>query len=231
MSNHCLDIKLFDNHALVTRPGSTLSKPLGVADLINVLSESAQGVLNYSRVESLRLPDGAYFTAYAGNKLNLCLYYPERPVTLQHLGGSSGTPKKFDVMMPNVVIHLVLNVSNNGGKHTVENAFYYSTPVERENLPSTIPGRLRKVFSWLPFPNCYDNFKLCYGHNQMFNSVEGGDLRIFNAYYQVLAGSPFNNDLRLMNVPEYQGNNRDWFNKLAQVYKDEKRFPYELVSY
>lgn len=229
MSNPVLEIKLFDDHAQLIRPGSTLSKPVAIKDLVSVLSESAQGVLNYARQETLRLPENVYLTSYAGNILNLCLYYKERPAVVKHI--NSSRTNEHEIMMPNIVIHLVLKVSNNGAKHEVTHAFYYSTPVERDNLPMAIPGRLAGVFNYLPFPNCYDNFTLCMGHNHMFTMVEGGDLRIFQAYYQVLAGSPFNNDLRLMNVNYDFESNSSWFKKLAAVYKEEKRFPYELVNY
>lgn len=229
MSNPVMKIELFDDHALVTREGSNLAKPIAIKDLVAVLAESAQGVFNYSRTETLRLPEGCYLTAYAGNNLNLALYYPERPVTLTHINGSRTT--EYEVMMPNIVLHLVLKVSNNGAKHEVTNAFYYSTPVKRDDLPMVIPGRLSGIFSYMPFPNCYENFTLCMGGNSMFNMVEGGDLRIFQAYYQVLANSPFNNDLRLMNVRADVDGNSGWFRKMAEVYKAEQRFPYELVSY
>lgn len=229
MSNPVMKIDLFDDCAHVTREGSSLAKPISIKDLVAVLAESAQGVLNYSRAETLRLPENCYLTAYAGNNLNLALYYEERPVTLSHI--ANGKTSKYEIMMPNIVLHLVLKVSNNGMKHEVSHAFYYSTPVKRDDLPTTIPGRLSGVFNYMPFPNCYENFTLCMGGNHMFSMVEGGDLRIFQAYYQVLAGSPFNNDLRLMNVRADVDGNRGWFEKLAKVYKDEKRFPYELVSY
>lgn len=229
MSNPVMRIDLYDDHAQVTRQGSTLAKPIAIKDLVSVLAESAQGVLNYSRAETLRLPENCYMTAYAGNNLNLCLYYAERPAKLTHINNTRGT--EYEIMMPNIVIHLVLKVSNNGAKHEVSHAYYYSTPVSRDDLPMVIPGRLPGIFNYMPFPNCYDNFTLCMGHNQMFNMVEGGDLRIFQAYYQVLAGSPFNNDLRLMNVKADVDGNKGWFTRLAQVYKEEQRFPYELVSY
>lgn len=64
----------------------------------------------------------------------------------------------------------------------------------------------------------------------MFHVVEGGDLRIFNVYYDVLVNSAFNNDLRLMGV-NFDGRNRDWFSKMAEVYKKEGRFPYELLKF
>lgn len=229
MSNPVMKIDLFDDCAHVTRHGSSLAKPLSIKDLVAVLAESAQGVLNYSRAETLRLPENTYLTAYAGNNLNLAIYYAERPVTLTHISGSRTS--QYEIMMPNIVLHLILKVSNNGMKHEVSHAYYYSTPVARDDLPMVIPGRLPGIFSYMPFPNCYDNFTLCMGGNQMFSMVEGGDLRIFQAYYQVLANSPFNNDLRLMNVRDYSGENTSWFKKLAEVYKEEKRFPYELVSY
>lgn len=229
MSNPVMKIELFDDCAHITRHGSSLAKPVSIKDLVAVLAESAQGVLNYSRAETLRLPEGCYLTAYAGNNLNLALYYPERPVTLTHI--SSSKTSQYEIMMPNIVIHLVLKVSNNGMKHEVAHAYYYSTPVARDDLPMVIPGRLSGIFNYMPFPNCYDNYTLCMGGNQMFNMVEGGDLRIFQAYYQVLANSPFNNDLRLMNVRFDASGHSGWFKKLAEVYKEEKRFPYELVSY
>jgi hypothetical protein len=227
--NHVLDIKLLDTHALVTKPGSRLSKPVSVKDLVGILSESAQGVLNYSRAETLRLPGNVYLTSYAGNNLNLCMYFAERPATLKHIGDTK--ENTYEVMMPNIVIHLVLKVSNNGMKHEVTGAYYYATPVERDNLPSVIPGRLPGIFHYLPFPNCYENYTMCFGRNNVFTLVEGGDLRIFNVYYDVIASSPFNNDLRLMNVKYEIRRNSDWFKKMASVYAEEKRFPYELVSF
>lgn len=230
MSNPVMKIDLFDDCAHIQRHGSNLKKPVSIKDLVSVLSESAQGVLNFSRAETLRLPENCYLTAYAGSNLNLALYYPERPVKLRHI--NSGKETEYEIMMPNIVIHLVLKVSNNGAKHEISHVFYYSTPVAKDDLPTTIPGRLSGVFNYMPFPNCYENYTLCMGANHMFTMVEGGDLRLFQAYYQVLASSPFNNDLRLMNVRHDSGDgNRGWFSKMAQVYKDEKRFPYELVSY
>lgn len=228
MSNHLLDIKLFDTHALVTKPGSKLAKPVGAKDLVSLLSESAQNVLNYSRAETLRLPSNVYMTSYAGNILNLCMYFEQRPLTLRHIDDGKG--RDYEIMMPNVVIHLALKVSNNGAKHEVSGAWYYCTPETRDNLPTVIPGQLKNVFSWLPFPNCYENFTLCYGRNSVFHVVEGGDLRIFNVYYDVLINSAFNNDLRLMGV-KFDGGNRSWFAKMAEVYKNEQRFPYELIRF
>lgn len=230
MSKHVLTITLFDDCAHIKKPESTLSKPVGIKELVTILSESAQGVLNFARQETLRLPANVYLTSYAGNLLNLCLYYPEHPAKVKHINSSRTT--EYEIMMPNIVVHLVLRVSNNGAKHEVQQAFYYSTPMDRDNLPMTIPGRLKGTFNYMPFPNCYDNYTLCFGHNTMFNTVEGGDLRIFQAYYQVLEGSPFNNDLRLMNI-KWDGldGHGSWFKKLAEVYKAEQRFPYELVSY
>ena len=140
MSEHMLDIRLMNDCAYVTRPGSTLQKPIAIKDLVGVLADAAQGVLNYSRAETLRLPENVYLTAYAGNILNLCMYFPQRPVTLGHINQSKEI--KYEVMMPNIVVHLALKVSNNGNKHEVTNAWYYATPIERDNLPMVIPGRI-----------------------------------------------------------------------------------------
>lgn len=228
MSDHILDIKLFQSHATVTKNGSSVSKPVNIKDLISALSDSAANVFQYSRSEQVRLPEGAYLTEYAGDRLNLCLYFKERPVEVRHI--SSSKPKKYEIMLPNIVVHLVLRVLNNGAKHEVQGAYFYCTPKDLNELPSSIPGRLDGVFGHVPFPNFYDNFTMCTGYNTLINSVEGGDLRIFKMYYDIIADSPFNNDLRLYNVRYAYDSHKEWFEKLAEVYKAEQRFPYELVT-
>lgn len=224
-TNPLMEIKLFSDHARVKNFGATLEKPVGIKDLINVLCESAQNVFQYSRSEKVRLPFGTYFTEYAGNIMNVAMYFPEHPTTVQH-----GTAK-YEIMMPNTVIHLSLKVSNNGAKHELVKAFYYVTPVDVNNLPFAIPGRMPKVFGHMPFPNFYENHTMCFGGNHLLHMVEGGDLRIFKMYYDVIESSPFNNDLRLEGVKyEYGSHYSNWFKKMASVYKEEKRFPYELLD-
>lgn len=229
MSDALLDIKLFNDHAMITKPGSAISKPVSIKDLIGVLSESAQNAMQYSRTDMIRLPENTYLSAYAGNVLNLVMYVKEHPTVLKHTSGS-GRPSEYEIMMPNVVLHLALKVMNGGARHELIQAHYFCTSVERDNLPQAIPGRLTGVFGYLPFPNMYDNFTMCFGGNTMLTSVDGGDLRVFKMYYDVLENSPFNNDLRLMNVKYDYDGYADWFAKLAEVYKDEKRFPYELIT-
>lgn len=225
MSTPLMEIKLFQDHARVRNPGATLEKPIGIKDLITVLCDSAQNVFQYSRSERIRLPANTYLTEYAGNLLNLAMYFPEHPATVQHRS------TKYEIMIPNIVIHMALKVSNNGGKHEVSKVFYYCTPESRDNLPNAIPGRLNKVFGHVPFPNFYDNHTMCYGGNSLLHMVEGGDLRIFKMYYDIIEGSPFNNDLSINGVRfDFGGEYKRWFQEMARVYKEEQRFPYEHLS-
>lgn len=228
MSNHLYDARIFPTKVEVRKRGSSLVKPISVKDFIGVLSESAQNVFNYSRSERIRLPENTYLTEYAGNILNLCMYFKEHPAKVSHIRDEK--PKEFEIMMPNIVLHLSLKVSNNGSRHEVIGAYYYVTNVEVNNLPNTVPGPLRDVFGHVPFPNFYDNFTQCFGRNTMISQVDGGDLRIFKMYYDIIEASPFNNDLRLYNVRYNYDSYRDWFKKLHEVYKAEQRFPYELIT-
>lgn len=219
-----MDIKLFADHARVKRAGATLEKPIGIKDLINVLCESAAGVFQYSRSEKLRLPSNCYLTEYAGNILNLAMYYPEHETTVTHRSS------KYLITLPNIVLHLALKVTNNGARHELTKAYYYVTPVDVNNLPNAIPGRLSKVFGHVPFPNFYDNHTMCTGGNSLLFSVDGGDLRIFKMHYDIIEGSAFNNDLNINGLNYSISEYSDWFKKLAKVHKEEKRFPYELLN-
>lgn len=218
------EVQIFQDHARVRRPGQKLEKPLSIKDLISALCDSAQNVFSYSRSEKARLPKGTYFTEYAGNLMNIAMYFPEHETTVRH-----GT-RSYKIMLPNIVMHQTFKVSNNGMKHDLTRTCYYVTPVDVDNLPSTIPGPLPKIFGHVPFPNFYDNYTMCTGGNSLIHSVEGGDLRIFKMHYDIIEGSPFNNDLNLLGVSwDYDGSYSNWFKKLAEVYEKEKRFPYELL--
>lgn len=226
--SHLLDIRLFSDRAEVSKPGSGISKPVSVKDLVASLSESAQNALNYSRSERIRFPEGTYLTEYAGNVLNVVMYYPQREALVKHY--DDGKTSDYLITMPNIVVHLTLKVTNNGAKHEVVGSYFYATEQDVNNLPTVLPGRIPGVFTNVPFPNFYENFTQCFGRNTLINTVEGGDLRIFKMFYDVIWNSPFNNDLRLYNVKFSMGRYRDWFKKLAEVHEAEKRFPYELIS-
>ncbi len=222
--NPLLNIRLFERHAEVMRPGSTLGKQVGLKELVQVLTESAENVLAYSRNESLRLPANAYLTVYAGNLLNICCYYPEREEVLTHGG------RKYTVMVPNIVIHFTLKALNNGTDYEVKSTHYYSTPKDVNELPNTLPGRLPGIFNYVPFPNFYDNFTMCFGGNSLLHKTNGTDLRMLLMFYQVIAGSPFNDDLGVRALNDSMRPS-EWFRHLAEYYKEHKAFPYKDVNY
>lgn len=232
MSNSIYPIKidLYQDHALVRPASANLAKPVNLKDLLGVFSSSVQDVFNYSRSEIARLPRGTYFTEHAGDRLNISTYHPETPKVVKFYDGSR--TKEYEIMFPNVVIHMILQVGNNGADHTLQGSYFYSTPMGVDDLPSAIPGRLRGVFSYVPFPNFYDNFTMCLGHNSIVHAVSNGDLRAFNLLYNILTDSPFNSDLCLHNVKyDYDGYYKNWFKRLAEVFASDGRFPYEEVSF
>lgn len=223
MSGSRFSIELFDDHAQIGRSDSKLRKPVSFQDLVNIVGEVSQQTMSYSRSENVRLPTGTYLTVYAGNRLNICTYHPQHEAVLTH------RQKKFKITLPNIVVHHVLQVSNNGAKHEVKDTFYYCTPCDVNNLPNVIPSRVPKVFGWVPFPNFYENFRMCFGGNSLLHVVEGGDLRMLNMFYDVIEGSPFNDDLSLYGV-NYTRDKREWFEYLAKCHEEGKGFPYDQLS-
>lgn len=215
-------IDLYEDHGIVRR-GAGATKRLAIRELIQAINTAAESTMQYSRHESIRMPRSAYLSVYAGNILNLCCYYPERSAVVRHFS------RKYEIMLPNVVIHFSLKVSEGGQRHEVLNSFYYCTDKAVDDLPSTIPGRLPGIFTYMPFPNFYDDFRMCFGGNVLLHRLDGGDLRMLNMFYDVIESSPFNDDLRLNGVRR-TSDKREWFEFLAQYYKDHKAFPYKELS-
>lgn len=221
MSSPVATIELHEDHAVVIR--GSARKRVAMRDAVQAITTSAAATLQYARTETVRLPRNAYLTVYAGDRLNICCYYPQREATVGHFS------RKYKIMLPNIVIHYVLKISDNGLKHEVVGTFYYCTDKSVDDLPSVIPGRLAGVFGHMPFPNFYDDFRMCFGGNTLMHRTEGGDLRMLNMFYDVIENSPFNDDLRLNGV-RLTSNKQEWFEYLASYYKEHKAFPYNQIT-
>ena len=181
--------------------------------------------------KTFKFPSSIHSMSSNSNGYIVNLYYPEREAELTHVSAGTHT-----VYMPNVMIRVSLRkVNGSDDSFSLGNIHWYATDKEAIALPAEWPsGECTRNHIWtLPFPNMFGGATMCTGGN-VLPSVIYDDWTVLDMlYYDVLLGSPFNNDLsvRSINTGHSPGG---WIQYLGEYYQreDTDRFPYhDLVNY
>ena len=196
------------------------------ASVINSLISQEDQVITNS---TTRYPSSVHSVIRTNQGYVVNLYFPEQEATVTHSGHTPQT-----IYMPNVMIRVELReIQGKQGEYSLGNINWYATDKNRTALTTDWPtsGNTRDHIWTLPFPNIFGNASMCTGGNRL-PSVIYSDWTILDMlYYDVLIGSPFNNDL---SVPSIKTSTiaRSWINILHNHWKDEdtERFPYDLLT-
>lgn len=216
---YCQEVKIYPSHVEVELKG--IKKTLSLVDFKQIIDSQLQ---MESQLSTTALPLNTFLFARAAGEIHISCYYPERRMDLK-LQERSGVKVYKNVLMPNIVISHALKME--GSFWMVQNTKYFATSMRPTEFPEDkvvfdpIPG----ANMWrVPFPNFYNDYRMCYGQNNM-PMKHANNLRGLDYFYQVLYDSPFNFDLGI-NVREYDTNIPSWFEHLTTVDK----FPYELMK-
>lgn len=230
MSNS-INAKINNNGSVTVSNGIT-AKNISLKDYLgelrNLLDDQDEQDLTG---KTFKFPSSIHSMSSNSSGYIINLYYPAREADLTHTTAGTRT-----VYMPNVMIKVNLRkVSGSEDSYSLGDIFWYATDRERVSLPSEWPsGECTQNHIWtLPLPNIFSGATMCTGHN-VLPSVVYNDWTVLDMlYYDVLLGSPFNNDLSLRSVSgghspggwiTYLG---DWHDR-----EDTDSFPYhELINY
>lgn len=212
------EVKIYPTHVEVEMKG--VMKAISFVDFKQLLDSQLQ---LESKMEMMALPYHCYMLSKSTSEIHLACYYPEQRLELKHL-----TRKFPKCLMPNVVITHKLKHDN--GFWLVKDSHFFCTDKKPTELPE---GKMLDLTDskgaangiWLmPFPNFYNDGRMCYGGNTMPVKF-GCNLRGLDYYYQVISISPFNNDLGLR-VRKYAADIPGWFEFLAKA----ETFPYDILG-
>lgn len=164
----------------------------------------------------LMLPPNVFFFQQNGTSLKLHCFYPEIKGKVKHF------TKTHTIPFPKLIISYHL-ANTKGTKSWTVSAVTYKvytgTPGQLER-----PEKLSAMMKQVPFPNFYNDGRMCYGNNTMPHSFTDNDLRGLKYYYDVIFAAPFNNDLGVPGV-NISTTPDDWFKYLSE----QKTFPYEKL--
>lgn len=217
------EIKLFPHHVEMNVNG--LNKAISLLDFKRLLDEQLKVD---TKLEPMCLPFNTYMFARSAGTLQIGCYYPERKMDLTHTNryADEGKGKVYKgVIFPNLVITHTLSADQ--GVWKVTDSRYLVTDKKVTQLPEdqfVLDPKAGDRLWRVPFPNFYDEGRMCYGGNTMPNRF-GNNLRGLDYYYTVIPQSPFNNDLGI-NVPSYMDNISGWFEFLTT----QETFPYDKLS-
>ena len=195
------------------------------ASVINSLIAQEDQVIENSTV---RYPSSIHSVTRTNTGHIANLYFPEAEAEVRHTSGGKKT-----IYMPNVMIRVELReIQGKVGEFSLGSINWYATDKSKTALSTEWPtgGSSRDHIWTLPFPNIFGSASMCTGGNRL-PSVIYSDWTILDMlYYDVLIGSPFNNDLSVPSLSDSVGP-RSWIDNLHDHWKDEEseRFPYDLL--
>jgi hypothetical protein len=197
-----------------------VKKTISLMDFKTILDQQLQVD---TKLEALALPTYTYVFARSSNTMQLACYYPERKMDLK-FNARYDEPKVYKgCIIPNTIIVHTLGLDNNFW--LVRDTKYFATNKKVTQLPENqfISDFTHDGIWRMPFPNFYEDGRMCYGQNSMPVKYSN-NLRGLEYFYKIIEESPFNTDLGI-NVTEYRENIAGWFELLTT--KDT--FPYEML--
>lgn len=208
------EVKLYPNHVEVEVKG--IKKAISWIDFKQMIDSQLQ---LETKLQTQALPYNTYVMAKSGSELHISCYYPERRMDLKHIDRDVKPKLYKNCLLPNMVISHKLKLED--GHWKVADSRYFATNKKVTELPEDRILWAPEAYGWrVPFPNFYNDYRMCYGGNTM--PVRFTDnIRGLDYYYQIISVSPFNNDLGInvdSTIPA-------WFQTLTEVDK----FPYELL--
>lgn len=225
-----VDIKLLEDAAIVTMPNGT-SKTISLQDCYNMISFAFQKAVEDNGAE-IMLPKNCIYIRTTSKTMYITLYYPEGTYDLHYQYG--GTDRKFKIPTPNIVVCLTLDITTNSkgdAEARVTSAKYFCTdyPQGAFKVKHSTSVDHNLGLYLLPFSNIYEDAKLCTGENAMPTVMPRNDLRRLNWHFEVLWNSPFNNDLGLHAVRDWESNVQSWYVHLQERHQQGLKFPYEKL--
>jgi len=210
------EVKIYPNYVEVELKG--IKKAISMMDFKQMIDQQLQVE---SSLSMMALPYHTFLFAKSNTTLQLACYYPERKLDLKYGDRGAAAKTYKGCQMPNVVICHTLKHDN--GHWTVEhhNTRYWATSKKVTELPEDrmvqAPNRREGIWC-MPFPNFYEDGRMCYGGNTMPVRF-AQNLRGLDYYYQVISDSPFNSDLGLRNVnhDKYANGISEWFKYLQTL--------------
>lgn len=227
MSKDLLEVSISPDGYAEVRNGA-FTKKVSLKDfssVINGLIDQEDQVISNS---TIRYPSSVHSVTRTNNGYIVNLYFAEREAKVKHV--NTGL---LDIYMPNVMIRVELNnIVGKAGEFSLGNIRWYGTDKTASALSTdwpSGPSSLNHIWT-LPLPNMFHDARMCTGGNRL-PSVVYMDWTILDMlYYDVLLGSPFNNDLIVHAASSSSG--EVWLRKLNTQWNDEDsdRFPYELLT-
>lgn len=227
MSNNVLQVTVSPEGWVGVSSGD-ITKKISIKDFSSVINslvaQEDQTIAN----ASIRYPSSVHSVTRTNTGHIVNLYYPECETEVRHT--SAGAKM---IYMPNVMIRVELrDIAGKPGSYSLGSLYWYATDKSRVALPVDWPtgGSTRDHIWTLPFPNIYGDSRMCTGGNRLPSVIYQDWTVLDMLYYDVLVGSPFNNDL---NIPSLSNPVRPgaWIESLNAQWanEDTERFPYELL--
>lgn len=230
MSNDLLNVTISpDGYAEVSN--GPFRKKVSIKDFASVVNSLVAQEDQVISNATFRYPESVHSVTRTNTGHVVNLYYPEREAEVRH----SSAGKKM-IYMPNVMIRVELReVQGKPGEFSLGNIRWFGTDKSRIALPTDWPtGANTRDHIWtLPFPNIFGDARMCTGGNRLPSVIYQDWTVLDMLYYDVLIGSPFNNDLSIPCVSNAPRANV-WIDQMHEHWRDEEsdRFPYDrLVNY
>ncbi len=214
------------SQTIVINPDHVIVKDIGGIDKLITLVDFKvilDGLLDQGPDLSLKsMPFNCFVFGGSISSMELGCYYPGKVFEVSYDNGS-GSPTKYKVPLPNIIISFRLIKDGRGWM--VNKVNYFSTDKRvtqlAENTMIWRKDEINGIYG-IPFPNFYNDGLMCYGRNVM-PVVFTDNLRGLDYYYQVIINSPFNSDLGVKFV-NWRKSVREWFEYLSTL----EEFPYQL---
>lgn len=217
-----IDIQLTGTCAIVTMANGA-RKYLTVAELTALLEQQVSN--DSASTGSVEVyPHGTYLVERTTSSIKIGTYYAEGIRPLKYTRGNYKA-----IVAPNIMIFHTLKKTG-PGEYSMADTRYFITKSTLGNLPKKIfTGRDSDAgVSGMPFSNCYEDHRMCFGDNCMPMRVTENNFSVLHWYYQFLWETPFNDDLGLRFVKDPPSVS-SWYAHLAELAKEGKPFPYEKV--
>jgi len=200
-----------------------LSKNISLLDFKGILDTLLQAE---TKLVMNALPYNCFVFAKSNTEMRLSCYHPEKMMEITHAyDGYSTVTDKYTIPFPNTIITFKLGLDS--GLWKIQDVKYFCTNKKVTQLPEdtiiTEPNYAEGIWT-MPFPNYYGDGRMCYGRNTMPTTFTN-NLRGLDYYYQVIFGSPFNNDLGIGST-EQRIDPKNWFKKLSKL----TEFPYDELK-
>jgi hypothetical protein len=158
---------------------------------------------------TVQMPLGLLYLSDTGKRgvtrhISGAMLYPEQTLFVRHVHGDPD--EQYRIPLPRTLISFRLMADSTDYRYAFlsDSVRYNATwePISGlRNLDRTSDKR-----SVLPIPNMYDTGRMCFGKVSLPTRIPPTDLRQLEWLYDLIADSPFNNDLAIRDVELFNAN-------------------------